>query len=210
MGESHVVFAQDSTFWRFDIGGTFSTFQQQVKAEIGDPRGERLVNETQAGLVMMGTYSVNEFVSAGLFFQFDRGNRLAARFDGFNSEGKTITKNKVGGDYSEVWFGPFVRLNWKNLFVEGGYGAFGSRNDEGRTDLGSSTGDTTSSFSFHPTIALLAALGAGVQITSDVDLIVRMEYRLRYYTKRGGTPLQDNIEHGTQNITPFIGISWKL
>ncbi|HLF19374.1 MAG TPA: hypothetical protein VI704_01160, partial [Bacteroidota bacterium] len=148
--------------------------------------------------------------SAGLFLQFDRGNRLAAMFDGFNNEGRTITKDKVGGDFSEIWFGPLMRLHWKKLFAEGGYGMMGNRMDEARTDLASSTGDTTSSFSFHPAIALLAAIGAGVAITDNLDLIVRMEYRLRYYTKRGGNTLGNNIEHGTQNITPFVGISWKF
>ncbi|MBI4429337.1 MAG: hypothetical protein HY562_09495 [Ignavibacteriales bacterium] len=205
-----LVSAQDSTDWRFDVGGTFSTFQQQVKAEVGDPRGERLVNETQVGIMALASYALHEFVDAGLFLQFDRGHRLAARFEGFNSEGRTVTKDKIGGNYSEVWFGPLVRINWRNLFAEGGYGAFGSRSDDARTDLASSTRDTTSSFSLHPTIALLAALGAGVQITDDLDLIVRMEYRLRYYTMRGGNALKNNIEHGTQNITPFVGLTWKF
>ncbi|HLF20775.1 MAG TPA: hypothetical protein VI704_08285, partial [Bacteroidota bacterium] len=50
-----VAVAQDSTLWKLDIGGTFSTFQQQVKAEVGEPRGERLVNETQVGVMLMGT-----------------------------------------------------------------------------------------------------------------------------------------------------------
>ncbi|MBI3004818.1 MAG: hypothetical protein HYY49_05315 [Ignavibacteriales bacterium] len=202
--------AQDSTQWKLEIGGTFSTFQQQVKAEVGDPRGERLINETDVGVMMMGRYQILDFLSAGLFLQFDRGHRLAARFDGFNSEGMTVTKDKLGGNYSEAWFGPFVHFSWKNLFAEGGYGAFGRRSDDARGDLASSTGDTTSSFSLHPTIALLAALGAGVQITDDLDLIVRMEYRLRYYTMRGGNTLKNNIEHGTQNITPFVGVSWRF
>ena len=136
-----VAVAQDSTLWKLDIGGTFSTFQQQVKAEVGDPRGERLVNETQVGVMLMGTYEVNENVSAGLFLQLDRGNRLAARFDGFDNEGRTITKDKIGGDYSEIWFGPLVHLRWKNFFAEGGYGAVGRRMDEGRADLASATGD---------------------------------------------------------------------
>ncbi len=202
--------AQDTTQWRLDAGATYSAFQQQVKAEVGDPRGERLVNESQLGFVISGLYKFHDNFQAGLFFQYDRGNRHSARFDGFDAQGAAKTKDKIGGDFSEVWFGPIVRVSWKNFFVEGGYGALGSRTDEARTDLVSSSGDSTSSFSFHPTIALLAAIGAGVPILSNLDLTVKMEYRLRYYSKRGGLPLQTNIEHGSQNITPFVGVSWRF
>jgi len=201
---------QDTTHWRLDAGATYSAFQQQVKAEVGDPRGERLVNESQFGFVVSGMYEFHENFQAGLFFQFDRGNRLSARFDGLDAQGITKTKDKIGGDFSEIWLGPLVRVSWKNLFVEGGYGAFGGRTDEARTDLVSSSGDSTSSFSFHPTIALLAAVGAAVPIFSNLDLTVKMEYRLRYYSKRGGLPLQNNLEHGSQNMTPFVGISWRF
>lgn len=204
------AWSQDTTNWRFDAGITFSAFQQQVKAEVGDPRGGRLVNESQFGFVVGGMYELHENFQAGFFFQYDRGNRLSARFDGFDTQGRTKTKDKNGGDFSETWFGPLARVVWRNLFIEGGYAALGSRTDEARTDLVSSSGDSTSSFSFHPTIALLAAFGAAVPISSNIDLTVRMEYRLRYYTKRGGLPLQNSIEHGSQNMTPFFGISWRF
>lgn len=205
------VRAQHATSWRIDAGLTYSAFQQQVKGMVGDPRGERLVNETQFGMMLMGTSRVWETVSAGLFLQFDRGNRLAARFDGFDPQtGKTVTRDKIGGDYNEFWAGPFLRVQWKQLFGELGYGLIGFRNDNARDDLPSETGDVSGSLQLSARIAWFAGLGAAVEIVEDIDVILRMEYRLRYYDKRGGEPFRDRIEHGTQNFTPFFGVAWRF
>ncbi|MBI3110596.1 MAG: hypothetical protein HYZ01_03385 [Ignavibacteriales bacterium] len=205
------VRAQHAPSWRIDAGLTYSAFQQQVKAMVGDPRGERLVNETQFGMMLMGTSRVWETVSAGLFLQFDRGNRHAARFDGFDPQtGKTVTREKIGGDYNEFWAGPFLRVQWKQLFGELGYGLIGFRNDDARDDLPSETGDASGSLQLSARIAWLAGVGAAVEIFEDVDLVLRMEYRLRYYDKREGEPFKDMIEHGTQNFTPFFGVAWRF
>lgn len=202
--------AQDSTRFRIDTGIFYSTFQQQVKARVGDPRGERLVNQEEIGIMAMGTYRILDFFSAGFFVQFDRGNRHAAQFDGFDTEGKTKTRNKIGGFFHEFWMGPFLRFQQKTMFAEAGFGLIGLRNDDARTDLRSSAGDERGTFEVSPRIAWLFALGAGLPVSDHLDFIIRMEYRLRYYNEREGTPLEDGIEHGTQNITPFVGISWNF
>lgn len=204
------VNAQDSTRFRLDAGIFYSSFQQQVKARVGDPRGERLVNQEEIGLMVMGTYRIREFLTAGVFVQFDRGNRHAARFDGFDAEGRTTTRNKIGGFFNEFWMGPFLRFVYKTMFAEAGYGLIGLRNDDARTDLRSFTGDATGTLEVSPRIAWLLALGAGLPISDRLDFIFRMEYRLRYYNEREGNPLMDGIEHGTQNITPFVGVSWNF
>jgi hypothetical protein len=205
------IHAQASHPWTIDAGLTFSHFQQQVKAVVGDPRGERLVNELQFGFMGMGTRNVWEYINVGVFLQYDRGNRHAARFAGFDpATGKTVTEDKIGGNYQELWAGPFVRVQWKELFGELGYGLFGFRDDDARTDLKSSTGDSTGTFSLNPSIAWYAALGGAVAIGETWDLVIRMEYRLRYYNKRNSNPFQSNIEHGTQNITPYIGVRWRF
>ena len=189
----------------------FSAFQQQVKSKVGDPRGERLVNETEVGFFAAGTYTVYEFVDAGIFLQYDRGNRHAARFAGFDPiSGKTQTTGDLGGDYTEFWFGPLVRASWKGLFLEGGYGLVGVRSDDARTDIPSLTGDTTSSFSVNPSISWYGSIGGAVPITTTVHAVFRLSYRLRYYNERGGNPFPGTMEHGSQSITPFIGVRWNF
>lgn len=112
--------AEDSLRWRVDAAFTYSHFKQQVKAEVGDPRGERL------------SY-----------------------------------------------------------------------------DLQSETGDTTGTFDLLPSVAFFGGLGVAVPFGEQLALVVRFEYRLRYYKGREGRAFQGKFEHGTQKITPFIGVSWK-
>lgn len=203
-------FAQDSLRWRIDAAFAYSHFQQQVKAEVGDPRGERLSYDLQFGLLAMGTYQFWDYAHAGVFLQFDRGNRLDARFNGFDpTTGRTVTREKHEGNFDEFWFGPFVRGQWRYFFGEAGWGVKGLRNDGLRTDLPSETGDTSGTFDLLPSVAFFGGFGVAVPFDEQLSLVFRFEYRLRYYKGREGKAFQGNFEHGTQNITPFIGVSWK-
>lgn len=38
----------------------------------------------------------------------------------------------------------------------------------------------------------------------------RIEYRIRYYTSRGGEDLAGEVVHGTQDITPFVGVAYTF
>ena len=210
--------AQDSSFspkdkilskWRIESGVIITHFQQQVKPEVGDPRGERLVNEFQLGFLISGTYSITEYFAAGLFLRVDRGERAAAVFDRFE-EGKAVTSNEVGGVYNEFWFGPLLQFKWNVLSAEIGYALVGLRDDDGRRDIPSSTGNNSDAFSTSPLIAWLFTVGGNFPILDNLDIIIKLEYRNRYYTKRGGNPLFNNIEHGTQSISPIAGIGFKF
>src|SRR5210317_2204318 len=92
-----ITAAQSPTPWSLEGGFTISHFQQQVKAEVGDPSGEELVFNAEFGLVLNGMYNINKYFAAGVFSQFDFGERNMAIFDGFDDEGKTKVTNKVGG-----------------------------------------------------------------------------------------------------------------
>lgn len=204
-----LLYAQDEV-WRVEAGVSFSHFQQQVKQEVGDERGERLVDETQLGLFVSGIYRLHELLAVGVFLEADRGNRHAARFAGFDDAGKTVVSGRVGGHYTEFWFGPLLQFRWNYLFFDAGYGLVGIRSDDARTDLPSATGDTESAFTTHPVIAGLLALGASVPVVDRLDVVLKAEYRFRYYTERGGEPLMGDIEHGTQSIAPLLGIAFRF
>ena len=103
-----IVVAQDSPPWRIEGGITISHFQQQVKSEIGGPKGDELVNNFEFGLITTGTYDINEYFAVGLFTRFDTGERNMAIFDGFDEHGRAMVKNKVGGSYTEIWIGPLI------------------------------------------------------------------------------------------------------
>jgi hypothetical protein len=194
----------------FRVEGTafFSMFQQQVKSEIGAERGERLVLETELGGMVSGTFGLLEFASAGVFVRAGFGTRENAQFAGFDAAGKTIVENRLGGSYSELWVGPLLHLHWKQFFLDGGYALYGRRIDDGRTDLPSTTGDTTSTFSTDPSFAWLLSLGGNLPVADDLSVIIKVDWCLRYYNQRGGEPLAGNINHGTQSLAPAIGIAW--
>ncbi len=102
-----------------------------------------------------------------------------------------------------------VRAQWRTLFVELAYAPLGIRSDDARTDLPSESG-TDSALRTSFAIAWYAALGGGVPVTDDLEVVLRLELRVRYYDRRGDGKLVDNLVHGTQNFTPFVGVAWKL
>ena len=201
--------AQVENPWRAEGGITFAHFQQQVKQEIGGTTGERLVNETSFGVFLSGSYTILDWLSAGVYIRTDIGERNAARFAGFDSLGATQVTGEIGGNFSEFWTGPFVRASWKSLSAELGYGVIGLRSDDARSDLPSSSGDTASAFSTSPVVAWVVGLGANVPITENFDLFVKAEYRVRYYVERGSEDILTGVEHGTQSFAPIIGIGYR-
>jgi hypothetical protein len=193
---------------RADSGLTFSRFEQQVKSEIGGTRGERLVESTELGLLLTGAYSLHALFEVGLFAQGDLGFRSSGRFVGFDPSGAARVDSETGGAYQEVWLGPLIRGRYGPAFVELGWGALGLRWDDARDDLPSTTGETDGALARDPAIAWLLAAGGAVPLADRVDLVLRLEYRIRYYTSRAGHPLAGEIAHGTQNVTPLIGVGY--
>ena len=193
---------------RADAGLTFSRFEQQVKSEIGGARGERLVESSELGLLATGAYSLHELFELGLFAQGDLGFRSSARLVGFDANGAAQVGSRTGGSYQELWLGPLARGRYGPAFLELGWGALGLRWDDARDDLPSTTGDTAGALERSPAIAWLIAAGGAVPLTARLELVLRLEYRIRYYTSRGGQPLAGDIAHGTQNITPFMGVGY--
>lgn len=195
--------------WRFDLGLTFARFEQQVKSEIGGARGQRLVEESRFGVNALASYTVWGPLSVGAFAWFDVGSRDAGRFAGLDEDDKAVVEDEVGGDFLELWVGPMVRARWRAVFVELGYGAYGVRSDDARDDLADENGDTDAPLRTSPTIAWRLALGGHVPLAGPVELALRLEYRVRYYTARDA-PLRDEMAHGTQEYAPFVGVSWPL
>ncbi len=193
---------------RFDLGATLTHFQQQAKTEIGGERGERLVEQTEVGLAALATWQLHSFLHLGLFTQLDMGLREAGNFGGFGPDGATQLDEAVGGSYWEWWLGPVVRGQYRALFAEVGWGALGLRDDHGRDDILDDSGRARGAFRVTPSVAWLVALGGSVPLTEDLELALRLEYRVRYYLSRGGRDLFGESALGSQNLTPFVGVAW--
>jgi hypothetical protein len=197
---------------RLDGGLTFSRFEQQVKTEVGGARGDRLVEEVSFGYLQALTYRAldwREFsLAAGGFMQIDAGKREAARFTTFAPDGTPQTSGRIGGAFVELWMGPLVRLEWRRVFVELGYGWYGARRDDARDDLPDEDGRVSGTLRTSASVAWTFAAGGRIPLSDSVDLALRLQYRIRYYDRRGGAALAGGAVHGTQNFTPFVGIAW--
>lgn len=200
--------------FRLDAGLTFSRFEQQVKTELGGTRGHRLVEEFSFGYAHSLTYRAldwNDFsLAGGAFMQADVGRREAARFSGFAADGSPITTDRIGGSFAELWMGPLLRLEWRRVFAELGYGLYGARRDEARDDLPSEDGSVDGTLRTSASVAWSFAVGGRIPIVDTLDLVLRMQYRIRYYDARGGWALAGGAVHGTQNYTPFVGVAWSF
>lgn len=194
---------------RLDLGLTYSTFEQQVKSEVGGVSVEPIVEDRSFGLALTATYGIWKYIRLGVFFQLDMGSRFSARYTGLDASGTPIISGRIGGSYREFWMGPLLRVQWKGIAAEFGYGAFGVRSDDARDDLPTAAGET-GALRTSPRIAWHAALSGYVPVHPHVDVVFRVQYRVRYYDRRSGESLANGVVHGTQNLTPTIGVSWRL
>ncbi|MEZ4467067.1 MAG: hypothetical protein R3F43_22115, partial [bacterium] len=173
-------------------------------------RGERLVEESLVGVMALASWRAWGPVSLGWYGQVDTGSRRAGRFAGLDADQKTVVEGEVGGDFTEIWTGPFVRADYRGLFLELGYGAVGWRDDGARSDLVDEKGKDDKALRTSPTVAWAVGLGAALPVFDALDVVLRLQYRVRYYDRRGDAALADALVHGTQNFTPFFGAAWRL
>jgi hypothetical protein len=199
---------------RLDAAIAYTRFEQQVKTELGGTRGDRLVEEFSFGYLQSLTYRALDWkdfsLSGGAFMQADAGRREAARFAGFAPDGSPITTGRIGGSFAELWMGPLLRLEWRRVFAELGYGLYGARRDEARDDLPAADGSADRTLRTSASVAWSFALGGRIPIVSTLDLVLRLQYRIRYYDSRGSSALAGGAVHGTQNYTPFVGVAWSF
>lgn len=194
---------------RVDASLGFAHFQQQAKPRIGTPRGERLVEYTALTLSLAGAYDLHRYLALGVFAELDLGVRRAGELAGFDSEGRATIDPAIGGNYTEIWTGIGARGQWRMLFVDLGYALFARRWDSGRDDLPAAGGGTDGAFSPELSVRWLAAVGGTVRLRDCLDLVLRLEWRIRYYDERDGKAIMDGIVHGTQELRPLVGIAWR-
>ncbi len=193
-----------------ELTGSFSHFEQQIKTKIGGVKGDLLTANTELNLQLMGIYKIWKFIHAGWYFQYDVGNRENAQFDGFDALGAAQVVNLQGGAFREFWTGPVIRAQYKLAFLELGYGLLGTRSDDARNDILNSLGNSEGNFSTDPAVAWFLGIGAEVKLWKSLSLLIKAQYRVRYYDSKDGSVLDQDAVHGTQNFAPLLGLSYKL
>ncbi len=188
----------------------FNRFEQQIKSEVGGEKGDLLTEDVEISLHFGFEYSLLEHWSLGLFIRFDQGTRELGQFDSLDSSNQPVIVNNIGGAFSEAWLGPYAGFRRGIFAVDLGYGLLGFRDDKARDDIKNINGESNGSFRTSLSVAWFISAGLTAPLLDFLDLSIRFEYRIRYYEFLDNKKLMGDIAHGTQNITPFIGIHWKI
>ena len=195
-------------FLRFDLGGILNFYTSAVEVSTSGESNRRLTTDMSGGFVAAATWRVWGPFAVGVYAQFEAGERSFGHFSEVR-DGVAIVEGDGGGGFRELWFGPLLRFQWKSVFAEVGWGPAGFRWDSARTDLPAG-GAASGAFRTTPSIAWLLGIGTAVEIWGDFELVLRLNYRIRYYEVRGGRDLDEGLAHGTQDIIPFIGLAWAV
>jgi len=193
--------------WLFDSGFIFSRFEQQVKTEVGGQSFAPISESMSAGAQLNVGYKIFPFLSAGAYLQYESGVRSARQLSSIPG-GIPSFLDVYGGDFSETWIGPFIRSHYKSLYFEVSYGLFGRRRDDGRDDVPDINGSVQDALRTSSRVAWVFGLGSAVPLNDHFSLVLRLQYRIRYYNQRGSENLLDNVVLGTQDIFPFIGFQF--
>lgn len=177
----------------------------------GPNRDDTVTNDWSFTSSMNLTYAVTEWLEPGLHYQLDGGEVRRALFSRPDPQtGETVETDAVEGAFWEQWFTLFARARFDPVFVELGWAPLILRRDTSRTDLPNVNGETSGTFVGSRTVAWLAAFGGAVPITPDVDLTLRLQFRIRYLVSRGGEDLADEEEFGNMFFTPTVGLGHRF
>jgi len=211
IGNSLAIIAQDQeSAFSIELTGSLSHFEQQIKTKIGGEKGDLLAANTELNIQAVGTYKVWKFITAGCYFQYDIGNRENSQISGFDASGAAQVMNVQGGAFREFWTGPILHAQYRQAFLEFGYGLVGTRKDDSRSDILNAAGSNQGNFSIDPSVAWIIGVGVQVNLSKKFDFLVKAQYRARYYNSRDGVEFENQAVYGTQNFSPLIGVLYRM
>jgi len=177
----------------------------------GPNRDDTVANDWAFTSSLNLTYAVTEWFEPGIHYQLDGGEVRRASFTRPDPDtGETVETDEVEGAFWEQWFALMVRGRFDPVFVELGWAPLILRRDTSRTDLPNEKGETSGTFVGSRTVAWMGAFGGAVPLTADVDLTLRLQFRIRYLVSRGGEPLADDEEFGNMVFTPTVGLGHRF
>ncbi len=203
-----------------DLGHT----QQQVKSKIGEEQAPTLTEHTQFSSSMAALYGqkwFDQWFSVGLYGRWDAGYRKAARVtlqegnEPSDSARQPQLQQTLGGHFHEFWLGPLVQAQFFQtipLHLGVAHGTLALRQDAARDDLSNENGERKGHFATTPTVSWVFLSGFQVPVAAlpGLSVMTQLEYRIRYYTTRGGAALVGSAVHGTQDVALLLGVHHSL
>ncbi len=192
------------------IGTSFFYAKEQAKGSSGQSGGA-LFTDRQNSLSLHGYFQLipESRFSFGAFTAFELGNRRSCDYGGTDAAGVPQPSACRAGKYTQFWIGPSVQWAWRSLILQTSYIAYGSRVDEAYPTL-QSPGGSDSTFRTHPLKAWVFTPGFKLELTEQIEVFLKLEYRYLYYSKRGGGELAQSQLYGNQAIRPHLGIVVRL
>jgi hypothetical protein len=182
--------------------------QQQIE---GPNRDDLLVNDYGIANSLNFAYAVLPWLEPGVFLQFDAGNTRHAKFSRPDEQtGETQATEEVDGAFFEFWTMLFVRGRYGPLFGELGWAPLILRKDSTRTDLPNVRGETDGLFVGSRAVAWMLAFGGAIPVADDLDVTLRVQYRIRYLVSRGGEDLAGDEELGNMHLSPSAGLGYRF
>jgi len=184
-----------------------TVLEQQIE---GPNRDDKLTQGLGLTTQLSAAYMAHPNFEVGLLFQLDAGSVRRAQYGLVGADGTAQVEQLVEGSYWELWTMLLLRGRLGPAFVEVGWAPLILRDDEVRTDLANTDGETTGLFVGSRAVAWMLGAGAAVELVDRLHLTVRLQFRIRYLVERGGKPLAADEETGQMALYPFIGISYAL
>lgn len=178
---------------RLELGAMITYDERQIEGTNQDAKVSRDFGLSTSFTVL---YNAWKWFHVGLFVDFDK------------------TFDDVSGTTADAWeldVGLLVRLeplDW--LFFNIGYMPLMLRSDSSRTDLPNTKGATDGTFLGSHTVAFLVGAGVQLELSRHVDLFFKLDYRIRYFVKRGGEDLAGGKEYGGQSFYPYLGAAYTF
>jgi hypothetical protein len=179
---------------------------QQVE---GPGRDDLLTNDVGLTTYLSAGYAVLDWLEPALTMQFDAGSVRRAVFDRPGADGTASEAQLVEGSYWELWVTLMLRARYEQLFAEVGWAPLILRHDTSRVDLPNTAGEAGGTFVGSRSIAWTLGLGGTIPLADDLDLTLRLQFRIRYLVERGGKALAGEEESGQMLVWPLVGLSWR-
>jgi hypothetical protein len=194
---------------RFYLEAALAPYLNQQQIE-GPSRDDLLVNDVGFTSLIDFTYAPIPWLEPGILLQFDAGGTRHAQFTRPDAAGETTESQLVEGSFFELWVTLLLRGRFGPMFAELGWAPLILRNDTTRTDLPNVAGETDGVFVGSRAVAWMLAVGGAIPVRRDLDVTLRLQFRIRYLVSRGGEDLAGDEELGNMFVSPSIGVGYRF
>ena len=194
--------------WHFELVFFPMLLEQQIE---GPNRDDKLTQDSTFSTAFTFSYAPLEWLEPAIWFQFDVGNVSRTVYGRPDAEGVAAVDRQIDGAFWEMWIAFMARGRLGYGFLELGWAPLMLRMDEVREeDLPNERGESDGIFEGSRAVAFMLAGGGSFPVLDNLDVTLRLQFRIRYLVSRGGEPLADEEETGQMAMYPYMGAHYHF